>query len=304
MPGIVAKGLFKYYGSLKALDDVSFEINQGEVFGFLGPNGAGKTTTLEILEGLRKPDEGEVLIDDKNLTKDYYKIKQIIGVQLQSSSIYDKIKVIEALKVFAGYYKNPVNIDELLDILSLRDKQNTYFKDLSGGQKQRLSLGLALVNDPKVVFLDEPTAGIDPHARRNLWQIIEKMKNNNKTVVLTTHYMEEAQKLCNRIAIMDRGKIIDLDTPRALIEKRNLKSTISVHFTNEVNISLLYNIDGVSEVKLLGYTATLFTKDSMGVITALTDMAKKKLLFIEKMIVKEANLEDLFLELTGRDLKE
>ena len=178
----------KSYGDLKAVDNLSFEARRGEIFGLLGPNGAGKTTTLEMIEGLRKPDSGDIYINGHDVRRELHKVKEVIGVQLQSTSIYNKIKIGEALKLFGGYYKTRRSVDELLKLVALEDKRNTYHMKLSGGQQQRFALALALVNDPKVVFLDEPTTGLDPQARRNLWHIISKMRSEAKTVILTTHY--------------------------------------------------------------------------------------------------------------------
>ncbi|MDH4128776.1 MAG: ABC transporter ATP-binding protein [Spirochaetota bacterium] len=294
----------KHYGNLKAVDNISFEIHEGEIFGILGPNGAGKTTTLEIMEGLRKADDGTIIIDNKRLDKDYNKIKEIIGVQLQSTSIYNKIKVEEALKLFGSYYKTSLDVDTVLETLSLTEKRKTYYINLSGGQKQRLSLGIAIINNPKIVFLDEPTAGVDPQARRNLWEIILKMKEEGRTVVITTHYMEEAQYLCDRVAIMDMGRIIDIDSPQALIKKQNLQSSIHFPMNGELLISDLHNIVGVIDVKILNGKATLFTHDPIKTLTSLMDISKQKNCHLDHMMLKEPNLEDLFIELTGRDLRE
>ncbi len=304
MSAIIVKNLSKRYGNLQAVENISFDIKHGEVFGFLGPNGAGKTTTLEIMEGLRKADDGTIIIDDLHLDTNYQEIKQRIGVQLQSTSIYNKIKVKEALKLFAGYYKKSLDVDYILDLLSLNEKKNSYFEQLSGGQQQRLSLGIALINDPKIVFLDEPTAGIDPQARRNLWNIINRMKEQKRTVVLTTHYMEEAQELCDRVAIMDRGQIIDMDSPAALIHKQNLKSTIQIPHIEEIELSYLRQIIGVNDLKVVNNMITMFTQDPIKTLAELMSYKDKKNIKLEQMIVKGPNLEDLFLELTGRDLRE
>ena len=304
MLSIEVKNLSKHYGNLKAVDNISFEIHEGEIFGILGPNGAGKTTTLEIMEGLRKADDGTIIIDNKRLDKDYNKIKEIIGVQLQSTSIYNKIKVEEALKLFGSYYKTSLDVDTVLETLSLTEKRKTYYINLSGGQKQRLSLGIAIINNPKIVFLDEPTAGVDPQARRNLWEIILKMKEEGRTVVITTHYMEEAQYLCDRVAIMDMGRIIDIDSPQALIKKQNLQSSIHFPMNGELLISDLHNIVGVIDVKILNGKATLFTHDPIMTLTSLMDISKQKNCHLDHMMLKEPNLEDLFIELTGRDLRE
>src|SRR3990172_8246430 len=220
------KGVSKSYGALRAVDDLSFTVSRGEIFGLLGPNGAGKTTTLEIIEGLRSQDKGEIYIEGYNVLKELDKVKEVIGVQLQRTSIYNKIKIGEAIKLFGGYYKKRKGVDELLKLVALEDKKNVYHMKLSGGQQQRFALALALVNDPSIVFLDEPTTGLDPQARHNLWGIIEKMKSDKKTVILTTHYMAEAEKLCDRIAIVDQGRKIAEGTPRGLIAQLNVESCL------------------------------------------------------------------------------
>ncbi len=225
-PTVQLKNVCKSYGDLKAVDDLGFEAHRGEIFGLLGPNGAGKTTTLEMIEGLRKPDSGELFIDGHNVQTDLNKVKEVIGVQLQSTSIYNKIRVAEALKLFGGYYKKQRSADELLKLVALEDKRTSYHKNLSGGQQQRFAIALALVNDPTVVFLDEPTTGLDPQARRNLWDIIAHMRANDKTVILTTHYMEEAERLCDRILILDHGRKIAEGAPRELVAQLKIESCL------------------------------------------------------------------------------
>lgn len=216
---ISIKGLSKKYEEYLAVDDINFDVFEGEIFGLLGPNGAGKTTTLEILETLRKKTSGNIIIDDIDIDKQPLSIKQIIGVQLQQSGYYLNLNLKENIQLFAGLYnvKN-FNAQELLKLVGLEEHAHKKFKQLSGGQQQRFSLAILLVNDPKIIFLDEPTTGLDPHARRNIWNIILELKRKGKTIVLTTHYMDEAELLCDRIAIMNAGKIITIDTPENLIE--------------------------------------------------------------------------------------
>jgi len=218
---IEVKGLTKTYGSLKAVQGIDFYVNQGEIFGLLGPNGAGKTTSIEMMEGLREIDAGEVLINQLSVTKDKQKIKQIIGIQLQSTSLFELLTVEETLKLYASFYTHTLSVEYILEKMNLVEKRSDYVKGLSGGQKQRLAIGLALIHDPKVVFLDEPTTGLDPQARRSLWDVVQQLKEEGKTILLSTHYMEEANVLCDRLAIMDQGKIIALDTPEALIRSLN-----------------------------------------------------------------------------------
>lgn len=214
---LVAEKLTKKYGKKTVVDGVSFAVQRGEAFGILGPNGAGKTTTLEMIETLRPIDEGEAQIDGINVQNDPEAIRKIIGVQTQSSAFYDKVSLKEQLQLYASIYDVADNSDKLLAEVELTEKAHDYPEKLSGGQKQRFSIAAALVNEPKVLFLDEPTTGLDPQARRNLWDLIEAIKKRGITVIMTTHYMEEAQLLCDRVAIMDSGKIIALDTPEKLI---------------------------------------------------------------------------------------
>lgn len=215
---ITVKKLTKRYSDKTTVKGISFSVKEGEVFGILGPNGAGKTTTLEMIEALRPIDDGEVTVDGINVARDPQKIRHIIGIQLQSSAFYDKVTLKEQLLMFASFYDRKVDPMKLLAEVQLTDKAGSYVEKLSGGQKQRFSIASALVNEPRVLFLDEPTTGLDPQARRNLWDLVEAIKARGITVVLTTHYMEEAQKLCDRLAIMDDGNIIALDTPGQLIK--------------------------------------------------------------------------------------
>ncbi|MBO9201756.1 MULTISPECIES: ABC transporter ATP-binding protein [Niastella] len=215
---ISVKDLKKNYGSFEAVKGISFEVNEGEIFGLLGPNGAGKSTTLEIIETLREKTSGEVLVNGFNLDKEPNSIKQIIGVQLQTSGFYPGLNLVELIDLFAGLYNRNVDAHELLKMVNLEDKAKNKFKDMSGGQKQRFSIATTLINDPKIIFLDEPTTGLDPQARRNLWDLIQSIRAKGTTVIITTHYMDEAEVLCDRIAIIDSGKIIALATPDKLID--------------------------------------------------------------------------------------
>jgi ABC-2 type transport system ATP-binding protein len=216
---IDVKELYKTYGSYEAVKGISFQVNQGEIFGLLGPNGAGKSTTLEIMETLRTKTSGEVKIGGFDLDKSPNQIKQIIGVQLQTSGFYPALKLFELIELFAGLYNRKIDPINLLKKVNLEDKAKSEYKSLSGGQKQRFSIATTLINDPKIIFLDEPTTGLDPQARRNLWDLILEIRSLGTTVVITTHYMDEAEVLCDRVAIMDAGKIISLDKPAALIDQ-------------------------------------------------------------------------------------
>lgn len=215
---ISVQNLIKKYDDLVAVNDISFNVNEGEIFGLLGPNGAGKTTTLEIMETLREPNSGDVIIDGHSIKNNKNKIKQIIGVQLQQSGFYPNLNLTDLVHLFGGLYNMKVAPKEILELVGLGEKAHAKFTKLSGGQKQRFAVATTLINKPKIIFLDEPTTGLDPQARRNLWELIFEMKKQGKTVVITTHYMDEAEKLCDRIGIMDLGKIISLDTPSNLID--------------------------------------------------------------------------------------
>jgi ABC-2 type transport system ATP-binding protein len=215
---ISVNNLTKQYGSFQAVKGISFDVYEGEIFGLLGPNGAGKSTTLEIIETLRDKTSGEIIVNGMNLDGNADKIKKIIGVQLQTSGYYPGLNLLELIELFAGLYNQPVNAKELLSLVNLEDKAKNKYKELSGGQKQRFSIATTLINKPLIVFLDEPTTGLDPQARRNLWDLIRDIRAKGTTVIITTHYMDEAEQLCDRIAIMDEGKIIALASPDKLID--------------------------------------------------------------------------------------
>ena len=216
---ITVKDLVKNYGSFEAVKGISFEVNEGEIFGLLGPNGAGKSTTLEIIETLRPKTSGKIMVDGLDLDKSPQEIKKIIGVQLQSSGYYPGLNLLQLIELFSGVYNQDVDPMELLEKVNLKDKAKAKVKELSGGQKQRFSVATTLINKPRIIFLDEPTTGLDPQARRSLWELVRDIRNSGTTVIITTHYMDEAEYLCDRVAIIDSGKIIALDTPDQLIDK-------------------------------------------------------------------------------------
>lgn len=215
---ISVKNLIKNYGNFEAVKGISFDVYEGEIFGLLGPNGAGKSTTLEIIETLRRKTSGEVIVAGYNIDKDIDKIKRIIGVQLQTSGFYPGLNLLELIDLFSGLYNEPVDAHELLKLVNLEDKAKNKFKELSGGQKQRFSIATTIINKPRIIFLDEPTTGLDPQARRNLWDLIRNIRSKGTTIIITTHYMDEAEILCDRVAIMDQGKIIALNSPDRLID--------------------------------------------------------------------------------------
>jgi len=218
-PVIIANDIRKKYEDIDAVNGISFQVRRGEIFGMLGPNGAGKTTTVEILEGMRNADSGEAIIDGINVEKDPTSVKSIIGVQLQQNAFFDNLKLSEIVGMYAQLYETKVDPVEVLSRVGLEGRKNSKYAQLSGGQKQRLSIAVALVNEPVILFLDEPTTGLDPQARRQVWALVKKIRDDGATIVLTTHYMEEAEELCDRIAVIESGKIIAIDTPNALIDQ-------------------------------------------------------------------------------------
>lgn len=301
---LICKNLKKYYGKVKAVDGISFYINRGEVYGLLGPNGAGKTTTLEVFEGLRKPDSGEVTILGINAFTEIDRIKQRIGVQLQSTALGEKLKVGEAIRLFRSFYDKQADYDWLIDLMLLREKENTLYEHLSGGQKQRLALALALVNDPDIIFLDEPTSGLDPQARRKLWDVIRKMKSMKKTVILTTHYMDEAEKLCDRVAIVDKGKIIAEDKPQNLIDTMETNNRIHFRASSKFTKKDLSTLAAVNNVFINDSEYIIQSRDLQKSLVALLDTAKKRGSELSELKVTKATLEDLFIEKTGRSLRD
>lgn len=310
---IKASGLVKRYGDFTAVKGVNFEVYKGEVFGLLGPNGAGKTTTMEMIEGLRRPDDGYAVVAGYDTRKDLKKVKEVIGVQLQSTSLFDLLKVHEIVKMYASFYPESVPIDPLLEDMLLQEKRNDRVRNLSGGQKQRLAIALALVNDPQVIFLDEPTTGLDPQARRTLWDIVLRLKERGKTIVLSTHYMDEAHMLCNRICLMDSGQVIALDAPRNLV--RSLQSESAIEFRLEgteewererLNLALVL-LGRVSEVKQADYRNELFvlyTDDLQTSLVELIGLASREQWKVQDLQTRTATLEDVFIHMTGRGLRE
>ena len=233
---IQVQDLRKSYGDLKAVDGISFGVSAGEIFGILGPNGAGKTTTVEILEGMRAPDNGIAIVNGIDVQKDPRAVKKIIGIQLQSSAFFDRLSLVEILDVMASLYHRQIDALVLLRDVELDDRADALFKELSGGQKQRFSVASTLVNDPILLFLDEPTTGLDPQARRHMWELVQRFKSEGRTVLLTTHYMEEAEELCDRVAIMDHGKIVAMDRPAALVDSLLSRGFQKDHTENLANL--------------------------------------------------------------------
>jgi len=301
---VEVKSLTRRYGNLVAVDSVSFSVKECEIFGVLGPNGAGKTTTVEMIEGLRRPDSGEIRVCGIDAAKEPERIKELIGVQLQTTSLYERIRVKEVVDLFGGYYRRAIPTAKLLEEVSLTDKKNSFVSELSGGQKQRLALALALVNDPGVLFLDEPTTGLDPQARRNVWGIIDGLRENGKTVILTTHYMEEAEELCRRVAIMDSGRIIALDTPDALIAGAGLESRIVLDDAREELRLMLKSMDLPARATEDNNRIILHTKKASLVLKEIARVASERNIDLGNISVRKATLEDVFLAFTGRQLQE
>jgi len=296
--------LTKKYGERVAVNNVTFSIGKGEVFGLLGPNGAGKTTTTEMIEGLRKPDAGIITVAGLNVSTNGDRVRELIGVQLQSTALYDRVRVGEAVDLFGSYYRKRLPAADVLARVSLTDRKRSFVETLSGGQKQRLAIALAIVNDPEVVFLDEPTTGLDPQARRNLWGLIEALRDDGKTIVLTTHYMEEAERLCDRVGIIDAGSIIALDTPRNLIAQQKLASAIELIAHNGHDEAILRQLQGVDKVTREGNTIVMHTRRASSVLVDLVHAAEGIGLQLDAISVRKATLEDVFLELTGKRLRE
>src|SRR5256714_15590023 len=259
-PILEVENLVKHYGDVQAVRGVSFSVDEGEVFGLLGPNGAGKSTMVEILEGLRDPDGGRVRVCGFDPQASANELKHEIGAALQSTSLPDKLRVAEALRLFASFYKRRRDPEELLKRFGLEEKRNAYYSKLSGGQKQRLALAMALVNDPRVLFFDEPTAGLDPQGRREIYDILEELRHDKKTILMTTHYIEEAERLCDRVAIVDHGKVISLGTPRDLKAHSGGTTRIEVKLARPVTNGTLKGLEGVVDAREVAGSYVLHTK--------------------------------------------
>jgi len=303
-PILQVENLVKRYGDVEAVRGVSFSVEEGEVFGLLGPNGAGKTSTVEVMEGLRLPDSGRISVCGIDPQRNPTELKHEIGATLQSTSLPDKLKVGEALRLFARFYKRTRNPDDLLRRFGLEEKRNAFYNQLSGGQKQRLALAMALVNDPRVLFLDEPTAGLDPQVRREIYDIIEELKREKKTIVLTTHYIEEAEKLCDRVAIVDHGKVIATGTPRELKGRSANTTRIEVRLAKPASNGVLKNLDGVVDARQLGEVYVLHCQKTAPAIVALVRHLEAENNELVSLEIATPSLEDVFIELTGRRLRD
>jgi ABC-2 type transport system ATP-binding protein len=303
-PVIRVDGLHKSYGETRAVDGVSFEVRAGTVFGLLGPNGAGKTTTVEVLEGLRTPDSGDVRVLGIDVGRHADQLKPRIGVSLQTAALYPKLTVVEVLDLFRGFYRSGRPTDELVELMDLGEKRTTRTQDLSGGQRQRLSVALALVNDPELVFLDEPTTGMDPAARRSLWDIVLGLRAEGRSVLLTTHYMEEAEVLCDRLAIMDHGRILEEGTVDELVSRRFKERAVRFDAIEGLPDERLAAMPGVTSIQHEDGAVLLYTRDVPATIGAVLDAADERRVEPANLAVRRATLEDVFLDLTGRALRD
>jgi ABC-2 type transport system ATP-binding protein len=301
-PIVRVSGIRKAYGRTVAVEDVSFEVQAGEIFGLIGPNGAGKTTTMECVEGLRRPDGGTISVLGLDPIRDAYSLQDRIGVQLQEAQLQKRIKVWEAVDLWASLYRTPLDGDRLLGQLGLTDKRNAWFMTLSGGQKQRLFIALALINDPEVVFLDELTTGLDPQARRAIWELVRGIRSRGKTVLLTTHLMEEAERLCDRVAIIDRGRIIDVDTPSHLVGRHCTERTVTLATGDEHAGERFRAIPQVLEVTYEDGRCTIHGLGDDLVAQVIQCLAEHRIHVTDFRTVLPT-LEDVFLKLTGHSVR-
>ena len=312
-PAVQVENLVKRFGSFTAVDGVSFSVERGEIFGILGPNGAGKTTTLETIEGLHKPTGGKVSVLDLEVQSNATKVKALIGVQLQASAYYSYLNLKEILALLGSFYPHKASPELLLDQVGLADKSKNRVSELSGGQQQRFAVAASLVNNPEVVILDEPTTGLDPQARRNLWSLIRDVNQSGVTVLLTTHYMEEAEAICDRLAIMDHGKLLALDTPRNLINGLEASYTVKVTMDKPMTKAQLNSLNGGVEIIHSGdrygnevseNTYLLRLANSPSALKSMLDQISQAGLGLENLQVTPVTLEDVFLELTGSELRD
>jgi ABC-2 type transport system ATP-binding protein len=303
------KNLQKSFGAIRAVQDISFSVAAGEVFTIIWPNGAGKTTTLEMIEGLVTPDHGEIHFGDMNWGHHAVAIKMRIGVQPQSSAMFDLLTPEENLDLFATFYQKARPTEEILELINLTEHRKNQVKKLSGGQRQRLDIGLAMISDPDIIFLDEPTTGLDPQARRNIWDIILELKKLGKTTILTTHYMEEAEKLSDRVCIVDQGSIVTIDTPSALIEKLTKEREVRLSFLAGEEAAgaadvFANNLSSVSRTEREGTTLKLWTIKPEDTLLDLFKFTKEQEYQVEQVSIREMSLEDVFIAFTGKEWRD
>lgn len=301
---IKVNNLCKTYGNIKAVNRISFSVSKGEIFGMLGPNGAGKTTTMEIVEGIRNADSGEVEVLGINIRQHQRWVKANIGVQLQTTSLYPRLCVREVLDLFGSFFPRRVPADKLIEMVGLEDSRSKRCSNLSGGQQQRLSVALALVNNPRILFLDEPTSGLDPQSRHNIWNVIEYVRSKGKAVFLTTHYMEEAERLCDRVAIIDCGKIIATDRPDTLISQHFQEEAIEFELDQRIDEQVFQQVAGVTNAQLDNGKVIIYSSSVPVTISALLELAEQRSIQLTNLYVRRATLEDVFLKLTGRRIRE
>jgi len=301
-PVVRVEGIRKLYGRTVAVDDVSFEVRPGEIFGLIGPNGAGKTTTMECVEGLRSPDHGSIAVLGLDPVRDVYRLQDRIGVQLQEAQLQKRIKVREAVDLWASLYRNSVNPERLLEQLGLVEKQNAWFMTLSGGQKQRLFIALALINDPELVFLDELTTGLDPQARRAIWELVRNIRQRGKTVFMTTHLMDEAERLCDRVAIIDRGRIIDIDSPTALVRRHCPERTVIVTTPQPSADAIFRQLPSVTAVERRDDNVSIQGRGDDFVTTVVQCLAVHAIP-VTDLRTESPTLEDVFLRVTGHSIR-
>jgi ABC-2 type transport system ATP-binding protein len=303
-PVIQVSAVRKTYGSTVAVDEVSFEVDDGEIFGLIGPNGAGKTTTMECIEGLRTPDRGRISVLGLDPFNDVYKLQERIGVQLQQAQLQKRIKVWEAVDLWASLYrKNATDSEQLLEQLGLIEKRNAWFMTLSGGQKQRLFIALALINDPEVVFLDELTTGLDPQARRAIWELVRGIRERGKTVFLTTHLMEEAERLCDRVAIIEHGRIVDIDRPESLVKRHCPERTVVLGTDDPTAAERFRTIPRVDEVICNNSQITIRGRGDDLVTEVIHCLSENRIRVTDFRTILP-NLEDVFLKLTGHSIRD
>jgi ABC-2 type transport system ATP-binding protein len=309
MPILEVRGLRKTFGSVTAVEDISFDVEAGEVFTIIGPNGAGKTTTLEMIEGLLPPDAGTISIDGLHWGKNAEKIKHRIGVQPQSSAMFDLLTVEENLNLFATFYPKSKTTAEVLEMINLTEHRAKRVKSLSGGQRQRLAIGLGMINDPDIIFLDEPTTGLDPQARRNIWDIVLGLKSLGKTTILTTHYMEEAEKLSDRVCIVDQGRVVTLDTPAALIDRLTKEREVRLSFLDGEKAAAAAESVAQAQPTVVrtvrdGASLVLWSVQPEETLYGLFGFTKEQGYRVEQVSIREMSLEDVFIAFTGKEWRD
>lgn len=304
-PIVKVEGLRKTYGATVAVDEVSFEVHEGEIFGMVGPNGAGKTTTIECLEGLRMPDDGQVSVLGVDPQRESHYLHLYTGMQLQQSNLPERMKVWEALDLYSSFYPNAANWEDLLLQLGLEEKRQTPFSKLSGGQKQRLFIALALIPNPQLIFLDELTTGLDPQARHAIWDLVRVVRSKGTTILLTTHYMEEAERLCDRVAILDRGRIVAMDTPAELIRSHGTEERLIFNIDRALPPEFIKTVDQIGKLEIQGDKVAVYGDACQTTLVSDVVLLLARLdIHFRNLRSEQSTLEDVFLKLTGREMKD